>query len=104
MVASLWEDKTKAWLGWGAGKSRAERGVFSSENGTVLNRVNCAHYLFLTGGRGTRQENQIGIEKQDKGSRTNAEQPMGQIVPTEKILKSVTKKKYKKGTEYSFCL
>lgn len=95
MVASLWDDKTKAWLGWRAGKGRAwrrgGRGCFSSENGAVLDRVNYTHYLAFTGGGG-HQENQIGIEKQDKGSRTNEEQPMGQIVPTEKILKSATEK------------
>lgn len=106
MVESLWEDKTKAWLGWRAGKGGVWGG-FSWKNGAVQFSTESTALTILLS-LGGHQENQIGIEKQDKRSRKNPEQPVGKTVPTEKILKlepkMVTKKNYKMGTEYTFCL
>lgn len=81
MVASLWEDKTKAWLGWRAEKGTAW-GRFSSENGAVLNRVNCIHYLALTGRGGSPR-------KPDWLKRQEAEQmwsnPWGRLCPLKRF-------------------
>lgn len=71
------------WVG-GLGKAGHDRGIqlrkWSSSQQSQLHSLSCFHW-------GGHQENHIAIEKQDKGSRTNAEQPMGQIVPTGKISK-----------------
>lgn len=98
MVESLWEDKTKAWLGWRAGKGGVWGG-FSWKNGAVQFSTESTALTILLS-LGGHQENQIGIEKQDKRSRKNAEQPVGNTAPTEKILKLEPKMVTKKITKW----
>lgn len=108
----------QAWLGWRAGKGRAW-GVPAEKMEQLSMEWTALTALLSLGGH---QENQTGKTKEAEQMLSNPRgcflpkahnywvhlQPMGQTVPTEKILKleprTVTKKNYKKGTEYSFCL